>query len=369
MAPQQTPPPISMLAELTHRCPLQCLYCSNPLELRKKDTELGTADWESVFAQAAELGVLQLHMSGGEPASRTDLEQLMAAASGAGLYTNLITSGLGLPEKRLLKLVDKGLDHVQLSFQGGDEASSEKVGGLAGAFDRKMAFADLVASRGIPLTVNFILSADSIGALGPMIEFAAGIGAGRVEVATVQFHGWARVNKDFLLLDADQVEAATRTVAEARERHRNVMVIDYVPADFFAKYPKACMGGWGQTGLVVDPAGFVLPCHEARSIPELEFDNVKEASLAEIWTGGSAFERFRGVDWMPEPCKSCERKAVDYGGCRCQAMALIGDASATDPACQKSPHHERVLEMRSKQGGASAPRYRNYRNIESALRQ
>ncbi|WP_370073943.1 MULTISPECIES: pyrroloquinoline quinone biosynthesis protein PqqE [Salipiger] len=332
-------PPIAMLAELTHRCPLSCPYCSNPIEMARQDAELSTEEWKSVFRQAADLGVLQLHLSGGEPATRRDLEELVQAAREAGLYTNLITSGIGLTERRLKALDAAGLDHVQLSLQGTTPEMADEIGGYTGGFKRKMQVAEWIAAIGFPLTLNAVLHRRNLHQLPRALEMAVEMGARRIEVATVQFHGWALKNRDALMPTREQAAEATRIVQEARLRLKGTLVIDYVPADYHSDYPKRCMGGWGSTGLNVAPDGQVLPCHAAQTIPHLRFDNVRDKPLAEIWYEGAAFNAYRGTDWMPEPCSSCERKTVDFGGCRCQAMALAGDPAATDPVCIKSPHH------------------------------
>ena len=338
----RAPPPMAMLAELTHRCPLACPYCSNPIELTRANEELSTEEWIGVFRQAADLGVLHLHLSGGEPASRRDLVELTRAAVSLGLYTNLITSGVGLTEARIGSLADAGLDHLQLSLQGVSPESADRIGGYQGGYERKMAVAAWVVGAGIPLTLNAVCHRENMGEIDAMIELAIRLKARRVEIATVQFHGWAERNKAALMPTREQVERATRTVAEAREKYQGVLVIDYVPADYHSRYPKACMGGWGRVGLNVTPSGRVLPCHAAETIPSLSFENVRETSLAAIWYDSDAFNAYRGEDWMPELCRSCERKKVDFGGCRCQAMALAGDASATDPVCIRSPLRERL---------------------------
>ena len=339
------PPPMAMLAELTHRCPLSCPYCSNPLELTRRDAELSTEEWCETFRQAGELGVLHVHLSGGEPASRRDLETLAEAARAAGLYSNLITSGIGLTEDRLTGLRDKGVDHVQLSLQGTTADRADHVAGYTGGHDRKMKVAGWVTALGLPLTVNAVMHRQNIDHLPDTIELARTLGARRLEVATVQFQGWAAKNRAALLPSRAQVEAATRTVEEARERLKGDLVIDYVPADYYARFPKPCMGGWGKVGLVVTPSGAVKPCHAADIIPGLEFQNVRDRALADIWRDSPAFNAFRGTDWMREPCRTCERRDLDFGGCRCQAMAVAGDAAATDPACEKSPHHADLLAM------------------------
>ncbi|MBK0399866.1 pyrroloquinoline quinone biosynthesis protein PqqE [Limibaculum sp. M0105] len=340
----QARPPMAMLAELTHRCPLSCPYCSNPLELAAKASELGAADWATIFAQAAEIGVLQVHLSGGEPASRRDLEEIVGAAHAVDLYTNLITSGVGLTERRLDALVDNGLEHIQLSLQGVDAEMADRIGGYRGGFARKMQVADWIARREIPLTLNAVMHKQNLDRLPDTIELAVELGARRLEVATVQFHGWATRNRAALMPTRAQAREASRIVAEARERLRGVLVIDYVTADHHAEYPKPCMGGWGSTGFNVTPDGRVMPCHAAHTIPGLVFEQAPGTHLGDIWRHSAAFNAFRGFDWMQEPCRSCDRKTRDFGGCRCQAMAFAGDARATDPVCIKSPLHARLQE-------------------------
>lgn len=335
-------PPLAMLAELTHRCPLSCPYCSNPLELTARAAELTTAEWARVFQEAAGLGVLQLHLSGGEPASRTDLVEIVIAAREAGLYTNLITSGIGLAPRRLEELDAAGLDHIQLSLQGVTAEIADRVGGYRGGFARKVQIATEIARIGFPLTINAVMHRHNLGDLPETIRFAADLGARRIEVACVQFQGWALKNRAALQPTRDQVEEAKRVVRAAQGEYSGRLAIDFVPPDYFADFPKACMNGWGSTGLNIAPDGKVLPCHAAETIPGLVFQNVRETPLAEIWNRGPAFEAFRGTDWLPEPCQSCERRDVDFGGCRCQAMALAGDARATDPVCRKSSHRARL---------------------------
>ncbi|SIO29096.1 pyrroloquinoline quinone biosynthesis protein E [Rhodovulum sp. ES.010] len=347
-------PPIAMLAELTHRCPLSCPYCSNPVELTRRDAELDTATWADVFRQAADLGVLQLHLSGGEPVSRRDLVDLVVAAREAGLYTNLITSGIGLTERRLKELDAAGLDHIQLSLQGTDAEMADRIGGYRGGFARKMDVARWIGEIGFPLTLNAVLHRQNLHQLPRAIEMAVEMGARRIEVATVQFHGWALQNRAALMPTRDQAREADAIVAKARQRLKGTLVIDYVPADYHSDYPKKCMGGWGSTGLNVAPDGLVLPCHAAQTIPTLDFDRVQEKPLREIWYEGAAFNAFRGTEWMQEPCRSCERKTVDFGGCRCQAMALVGDAAATDPVCIKSPHHGELQDRADAFAGGEA---------------
>ncbi|SDG86285.1 pyrroloquinoline quinone biosynthesis protein PqqE [Alloyangia pacifica] len=355
MTTRKAKPPIAMLAELTHRCPLACPYCSNPLELTRQEAELSTDDWCRVFREAADLGVLQLHLSGGEPATRRDLEDLVRAARDAGLYTNLITSGIGLTERRLRALDAAGLDHIQLSLQGTTPEMADEIGGYRGGFARKLQVAEWIRQIGFPLTLNAVLHRRNLHQLPRALEMALDMGARRIEVATVQFHGWALKNRDALMPTKAQAEEATRIVAEARARLKGQLVIDYVPADYHSDYPKRCMGGWGSTGLNVAPDGMVLPCHAAQTIPHLRFETVRDRPLAAIWFEGAAFNAYRGTDWMQEPCASCERKTVDFGGCRCQAMALARDPAATDPVCIKSPRHLDLRARADAHAAAEAP--------------
>lgn len=351
------PPPIAMLAELTHRCPLACPYCSNPTELLGRADELETDIWADLFRQAADLGVLQLHLSGGEPASRTDIVELVQAARDAGLYTNLITSGIGLTPRRLDALEAAGMDHIQLSLQGTNADLADWIGGYKGGFDRKMQVAAEIKARGIPLTLNAVMHRHNLDDLEQTIEMAVDLGARRLEVACVQFHGWATLNRAQLLPTREQTEAAKRIVAEAEARLRGVLAFDFVPPDYYADYPKACMGGWGSAGLNVTPNGTVLPCHAAESIPHLTFHNIRDRGLAEIWYDSAAFNAYRGTDWLPEPCQGCDRKEIDFGGCRCQAMALVGDAGVTDPVCRKSPQHSVVQGILDSVAPGDAPEF------------
>ena len=345
-------PPIAMLAELTHRCPLACPYCSNPTELLAKSAELSTEVWADIFGQAAALGVLQLHLSGGEPAARTDLTELVAAARAAGLYTNLITSGIGLTEKRLMSLEEAGLDHVQLSLQGVTAALADRIGGYKGGFDRKMHVAEIIGEIGFPLTLNAVMHRENLDDLPATIDMAQRLGARRIEIACVQFQGWALSNRSALQPTRAQVDRAKQVVAEAIGRLKGQLVIDFVPPDYYSDVPKACMNGWGSTGINISPDGTVLPCHAAQTIPHLSFESVQDRSLAEIWYKGAAFNAYRGTDWLPPLCQSCDRRDVDFGGCRCQAMAILGDASAPDPVCRKSQGRavlDRLLEEETHQ--------------------
>jgi pyrroloquinoline quinone biosynthesis protein E len=339
------PRPLGLLAELTHRCPLGCPYCSNPLELDARADELDAATWARVFREAAALGVLQVHLSGGEPASRRDLVDIMSSAHAAGLYTNLITSGVGVTKARLAALADAGLDHVQVSIQDSEEKSADHIAGYDGAFARKRALAADVVALKIPLTINAVIHRANIARVEDLVTMALDMGASRVEIAHVQYYGWALQNRAALMPTREQVDAAVSVVEELRKRHHGRIVIDAVVPDYHARFPKPCVGGWGRRSLNVTPAGKVLPCHAAESIPGLEFWSVKDHSLADIWVSSPAFNAFRGTDFLPEPCHSCERREIDFGGCRCQAFALTGDARATDPVCHLSPHHGRVADL------------------------
>ena len=351
-------PPMAMLAELTHRCPLACPYCSNPTELVAKASEMDTDQWAEVFRQAARLGVLQLHLSGGEPAARTDLVDLVVAARRAGLYTNLITSGIGLTEKRLRALDAAGLDHIQLSLQGVTAAMADRIGGYKGGFDRKMHVADWIAAIGFPLTLNAVMHRENLDDLPATIDMALRLGARRIEIACVQFQGWALTNRAALQPSRAQVEEAKGVVRDAIARLKGRLVIDFVPPDYYSDFPKACMNGWGSTGLNVSPDGTVLPCHAAATIPGLTFERVQNVPLADIWTKGAAFNAYRGTDWLPELCQTCERRDVDFGGCRCQAMAVLGDASAPDPVCVKSPGRKALDALLAEEGQAvTSPDY------------
>jgi PqqA peptide cyclase len=338
-------PPLAVLAEITHRCPLQCPYCSNPLELVAAREELPTEAWKRVIDEAAALGVLQIHFSGGEPAVRRDVDQLVRHASSAGLYTNLITSGLALDRARFAALVEGGLDHVQLSIQDAEPASAERISHYRGSLDRKLQFATWVRESGLPLTINAVVHRQNLNRLDAMLDLALGVGAARIEIAHVQYYGWAFINRAALMPTRAQLEAATRYVERARVELSGRIVIDYVPPDYYARRPKACMGGWGRQFINISPNGRALPCHAAESIPELRFDNILERPLAEIWESSPAFLKFRGTAWMPEPCSSCDRREIDWGGCRCQALAIAGGAAKTDPACSLSPDHSRLVAL------------------------
>ena len=344
--------PLGLLAELTHRCPLGCPYCSNPLALDPRESELDTQTWARVFAEAAALGVLQVHLSGGEPGARRDLAAITQAAHDAALYTNLITSAVGITAATLRQLAAAGLDHVQISIQDCEGESADRIAGYDGAFARKCALAAAVVQLKIPLTVNAVIHRANIDRVADMVALALKLGASRVEIAHVQYYGWALQNRAALMPSAEQVKRAVSAVEELRTRHRGEIVIDAVVPDYYARLPKPCVGGWGRRSLNVTPAGKVLPCHAAESIPGLEFWSVRERSLADIWAHSPAFNAFRGTDWMREPCRSCARRDIDFGGCRCQAFALTGDARATDPVCHLAPRHGDVAALAAVQEDA-----------------
>src|SRR5688572_21208575 len=337
--------PLGLLAELTHRCPLGCPYCSNPLALDKREDELDTAAWARVMREAAALGVLQVHLSGGEPAARRDLEDIVKAVRNAGLYSNLITSAVGITVQRIQALADAGLDHVQISIQDSEPQSADHIAGYNGASGRKRALAAEVVKLGLPLTINMVVHRANIARIGAMVDRALSLGASRIEIAHVQYYGWALKNRATLMPSREQVEQAVKEVEALREQHRGKIVIDAVVPDYYARFPKPCVGGWGRRSLNVTPAGRVLPCHAAEVIPGLEFWNVREHSLADIWRNSPAFNAFRGTDWMQEPCRSCAMKEKDFGGCRCQAFLLTGDARNADPVCHLAPHHAHVAEL------------------------
>jgi pyrroloquinoline quinone biosynthesis protein E len=343
--------PLSLLCELTYRCNLQCPYCYNPLDYPRYRDELSTAQWSGVLESAAALGVVQAHFSGGEPTLRRDLAELVRAASRAELYTNLITQGTFLDDALLDSLLESGLDHVQISIQAPEAGAADRIAGAV-VHERKLEALARVRRRDVALTLNCVLHRRNHDALGAVIAFAERHGIERLELANVQFYGWAFRNRAALMPTLAQVREAERLVAAARERLRGTMEIVYVLPDYFGEYPKPCMNGWGREFLTVTPNGTVLPCPAASSIASLRFDNVRDRALEDIWRNGDAFERYRGTAWMPEPCRSCDRREVDWGGCRCQAFLLAGDAAATDPACALSPDHGIVTALRNGAGEA-----------------
>jgi PqqA peptide cyclase len=356
--------PLGLLAELTHRCPLGCPYCSNPLALEHTADELDATTWARVFREAAALGVLQVHLSGGEPGARRDLAEITASAHAAGLYTNLITSAVGITAKTLTALADAGLDHVQISIQDNDPAHADWIAGYDGAFARKRALAAEVVRLKLPLTINAVVHRSNIDHIGELVALALEMDAARIEIAHVQYYGWALKNRAALMPTRQQVERAAQLVEELRARHHGRIVIDAVVPDYHARFPKPCVGGWGRRSLNVTPSGKVLPCHAAETIPGLVFWSVTDRTLADIWEKSPAFNAFRGTTWMPEPCASCARREIDFGGCRCQAFAITGNARATDPVCHLSPEHARVQRLAEIHDEAAY----SYRRMETRVR-
>lgn len=357
--------PVGMLAELTHRCPLQCPYCSNPLELERSNTELSTADWQRVMRQAAQLGILQVHLSGGEPTARKDLEEIIATAAQSGLYTNLITAGVLLTKERLQGLADIGLDHVQLSIQDVDPENADRIAAYKGGAAKKREVARWVKDIGLPLTINAPVHRQNIKSVPAIIDYAVEVGAERLEVAHIQYYAWALRNRAALMPTREDFMKTAEIVDAAKQRLKGILVIDFVVPDYYAKYPKPCMGGWGRGIINVTPSGKVLPCHAAESLPGLVFDNVRDRDLGDIWLNGDAFQKYRGTTWMKEPCRSCPRKEIDFGGCRCQAFALTGDATNTDPACSLSPLHEDWAKVADVESHSPPPEF-VYRRVGGA---
>ena len=333
--------PLALIAELTHRCPLHCVYCSNPLELQSRSSELSTETWSRVFQEAAQLGVLQADFTGGEPLARADIIDLVRAARAAGLYVNLITSGLPLDESKLAALVAAGLDHIQLSFQGALEELANEISG-AKSHAQKLRVLEWVKQHRVALTLNFVIHRRNIDQLEDMVALAESSSATRIEFANVQYYGWAFANRENLLPTREQLDQSLGIIKDEKERLEGRIRVEYVVPDYYAKYPKPCMGGWGRKLMLITPSGDTLPCHAAKVIPGLFFENVKVRSLREIWEQSTAFQKFRGEDWMQEPCKTCDRREQDFGGCRCQSLLLAGDAAATDPVCSLAPLRPKV---------------------------
>ena len=350
--PGQAPRPYTLVAELTYRCPLRCAYCSNPVRLDAVGPELSTADWGRVFREAEALGVMQVTLTGGEPLLRGDLEEIVAAARSSELYTTLITSGLPLTRERLAALRERGLDGLQLSIQDTDGDAAVRIAGVD-AMAQKTAVAAWARELGLPLTLNVVLHRENLPRLPAFIALAEAWGAERLELAHVQYLGWALANRAALLPTAAMIAEARAEVARARARLGQRLELLAVLPDYFTDQPRGCMEGWGRRYLVVAPDGRALPCHAAHTIAGMTFDSVTSRSVGDIWRDSPAFNRFRGQDWMPEPCRSCDRRTLDYGGCRCQAFHLTGDAAATDPTCALAPAHDIVL--RARQASEAAP--------------
>ena len=354
-APACTLTPLGLLAELTHRCPLQCPYCSNPLEMVRVSEELTTAQWQDVMRQAAALGVLQLHLSGGEPCVRQDLEEILATAVEAGRYTNLITSGVTLTRERLAGLAKIGLDHVQLSIQDTDDANAERISAYEGGMAKKREVARWVRELDLPLTINAVMHRQNLKSLPSLIDYAVEAGAQRIEVAHTQYYAWALKNRAALIPTRAEFMESMRYVEEAKERLKGILVFDVVVHDYYAKRPKPCMSGWGRNLIDITPSGKVLPCHASETLPGMSFDNVKDKPLSDIWFAGDAFQKFRGMGWMKEPGKACDRREAVWGGGRCQAFAVTGDGCATDPSCHLSSHHVDFAAIAERESAQPAP--------------
>ena len=336
----------TLIAELTYHCPLRCVYCSNPTDLAAHPDRLQTADWLRVFQQAAELGALQLNLSGGEPLLRKDLEALVEGARRHDFYTNLITSGVPLTRERLAGLKERGLSSVQVSIQDSQATEADRIAGRS-AFEQKLSVCRWVKELGLPLTVNVVLHRHNLGRTAEIVALAESLGADRLELANTQYLAWALTNRSSLLPSQAQLDEAREVAKAAKERLKGKLELLFVLPDYYSSRPKACMSGWGKRYLLVSPDGLALPCHLAHTLPGLTFDNVQERSLDDIWHHSPGFAAFRGEAWMPEPCKSCDRRAQDFGGCRCQAFHLTGNAAATDPACVLSPQHSLITDARA----------------------
>ncbi|WMT87763.1 pyrroloquinoline quinone biosynthesis protein PqqE [Pelagibacterium sp. 26DY04] len=360
---QQYGIPLAVLLELTHRCPLQCPYCSNPVEMERARNELTTEEWKRVLDELAEIGVLQVHFSGGEPTARKDIVELIQHATDLNLYSNLITSAVLLSKEKLTEIADAGLSHIQISFQGSDAAKADRVGGFKNGHVKKREVAQWARELDLPLTVNAVMHRQNLDQLEDIIAMAVEMDADRIEVANVQYYGWALKNRAALMPTIEQLDRATEIVEDARVRLKGILDIDFVIPDYYAERPKKCMGGWGRQFFNITPSGKVLPCHAAESITDLDFMSVRSNhSIAWIWHNSEAFNRYRGTGWMPEPCQSCAFKEIDFGGCRCQAFALTGSASNTDPACGFSPLHEKIFKTAQTESETGSTRfiYRNF---------
>jgi pyrroloquinoline quinone biosynthesis protein E len=334
-------PPRWLLAELSYKCPLQCPYCANPLDYAKYPDELGTEDWKRVLSQARKMGAVQLGFSGGEPLTRTDLSELVRHARELGYYSNLITSGYGLTEDRIVELKQAGLDHIQVSIQASSQELNDYIAGTA-TFQHKQKVAHLVKKHGYPMVLCVVIHRQNIHQMQQILEMAEQLGADYLELANTQYYGWAHLNRDALLPTREQFEEAEKIAQAYKEKVAGKMKIYYVVPDFYEDRPKACMNGWGTTFLTIAPDGTALPCHSARELPGLDCPNVKDYSIEHIWNESKTFNFFRGTEWMQEPCRSCDEKHKDFGGCRCQAFLFNGDMNSTDPVCSKSPERHRI---------------------------
>lgn len=365
-----TAPPFWLLAELTYRCPLQCAYCSNPVEISQFKDELDTDTWIRVMTEARKLGAVQLGFSGGEPLVREDLIELVAAGRRLGYYTNLITSGIGLTTDKVAALKQAGLDHIQVSFQASNAELNDLIAGSNKAFSQKIAMAKEIKRQGYPMVLNFVLHRQNIAQVDRILDLAMELQADYVELANTQYYGWAFHNRAELLPSRQQLQDAEAVVQHYRDKIGARMKIIFVVPDYYENRPKRCMNGWGTIFLTITPDGTALPCHSARQLP-LQFPNVREWNLADIWQGSPGFNTFRGNDWMREPCRSCPEKEKDLGGCRCQAFMLTGDPANADPVCDKSPHNHRIREIVNQaqlsDGRAKPMLMRNWQNSKDLI--
>jgi len=360
-------PPLWLLAELTYECPLHCAYCSNPTDLGRREDELNTAVWLDVLSQARELGSVQLGFSGGEPLLRKDLETLVKHGRQLGFYTNLITSGIGLTEKRIKQLKTAGLDHIQISFQAADPELNDAIAGRGKAFEQKLKMADIVKAEGYPMVLNFVISRQNIAQIPQILALSCQLNADYVELATAQYYGWAFDNRDHLLPTQQQLRDAEAIVNNFRDQQANKgPQFIFVTPDYYEERPKACMNGWATTFLTITPDGSALPCHSAKILP-LTFPNVTEKSLNDIWHKDFSFNNFRGDSWMPQPCKGCDEKEKDFGGCRCQAYMLTGDMNRTDPVCSKSTDHHLIAAAIEQAKNPTSPLKQRKRVADIAL--
>lgn len=362
--------PLWLLAELTYACPLQCPYCSNPVELAKIKQELDTDTWLRVLREARAMGATQLGLSGGEPLVRRDLETIITEGRKLGFYSNLITSGIGMDEARVEAFKVAGLDHIQISFQASSQELNDYLGGTS-TFERKLEMARAVKRHGYPMVLNIVLHRHNIDQLDQILDMAAVLHADYVELANTQYYGWAFHNREQLMPTREQLQRAEKVANEYRERLKGQMRLYYIVPDYYEERPKACMNGWGNVFLTITPDGTALPCHAARQLPGIEFPNVRDTSVEWIWRDSPSFDHFRGFDWMKEPCRSCPEKTKDLGGCRCQAYMLTGDAANTDPVCSKSPHHDVVVEAVERANRAAErdnPRPLTFRNPRNSKR-
>lgn len=369
----EVPGPRWLLAELSYACPLQCPYCSNPVDFSRYSNELDTDTWIRVFEEARALGAVQLGFSGGEPLVRRDLDTLIEQARKLGYYTNLITSGVGMNAKRIERFRELGLDHIQISFQAGSRELNDEFAGSK-AFEHKLEMARQVKAHGFPMVLNFVLYRDNIDYIEQILDLAISLDADQVELANTQYYGWAFENRTRLLPTREQLERAERIAHEYQARVGERTKILYVVPDYYEERPKACMNGWGRTFLSIAPDGTALPCQAARQLPGLDFPTVREHSVAQIWYESEAFNKFRGEAWMRAPCRTCPERSKDFGGCRCQAYLLTGDPTNADPVCSLSPHHDKVLsavaEAQSESGSVSSQSimFRNTRNSKALIR-